>query len=106
MLISGGLCGLAGVGEVAGIHHRMIEQYHHAMVTLLWQLHFWEEIASRCMFAAIYLQSLLLVQMACSSGLECCLNFLILQGIVLLFVIAGEVLRNRMEIARLKKESE
>ncbi len=107
MLISGGLCGLAGVGEVAGIHHRMIEAisprygYTAVAIALLGRNRPLGVLVAAVLFAVLVVGADGMQQ---GIGVPVSIS-LILQGIVLLFVIGGEVIRSRIEIARLKRES-
>ena len=106
MLISGGLCGLAGVSELAGIQHRMIEHlspgygYTAIAIALLGRGNPWGVLVAAILFAGLEIGVQGMQQVA---GVPISAA-LILQGTVLLFVVAGFMLRTRLETIEKKKK--
>lgn len=106
MIISGGLCGLAGVSELSGVHHRLIEElspgygYTAIAIALLGRFKPWSIMVSAVLFAglAVGVQGM---QQAAGVPVSAAL---ILQGLVLLFVVAGIMVQQRQEIAAQKRE--
>lgn len=107
MLVSGGLCGLAGVSELAGVQHRMIEHlspgygYTAIAIALLGRGNPWGVLAAAILFAGLEV-GVQGMQQAVGVPVS---TALILQGIVLLFVVAGIMLRQRVEILEQKKKA-
>jgi simple sugar transport system permease protein len=108
MLLSGGLCGLAGVGEIAGIQYRMIENisanygYTAIAIALLGKNRPLGVLVASILFAALIVGANGMEQ---SVGVSVSIAQ-VLMGIVLLFVLGGEAIRSRIVNARLKEESE
>jgi simple sugar transport system permease protein len=106
MLISGGLCGLAGVSELSGVHHRLIEDlspgygYTAIAIALLGGHRPWNILVAAILFAGLTVG----VQgMQQAAGVPVAAAH-ILQGLVLLFVIAAIMIQKRQEIAAQKRE--
>jgi general nucleoside transport system permease protein len=97
MLISGGLAGLAGVGEVAGLHHRVMEGfspgygYTAIAIALLGRLEPIGVMAAAFLFAALVVGA---DGMQVSLGVPVSI-VLIIEGLVLLFVLGSEEFRKR-----------
>ncbi len=97
MGISGGLAGVAGMIEVAGVHHRLIQAispgfgFTAIVVALLGQLH-----PAGALLAAYFFASLVIGadSMQRVVGLPVALTEVI-QALVVLFVLASEVIRRR-----------
>ncbi|MGQ9517916.1 MAG: ABC transporter permease [Anaerolineae bacterium] len=97
MVISGGLAGAAGMIEVAGVHHRLIQDlspgfgFTAIVVALLGQLH-----PAGALLAAYFFASLVIGadSMQRVVGLPVALTEVI-QALVVLFVLASEVVRRR-----------
>jgi general nucleoside transport system permease protein len=106
MLISGGLCGLAGVSELSGVHHRLIEDlspgygYTAIAIALLGRFKPWSIMVSAILFAGLTV-GVQGMQQAAGVPVSAAL---ILQGLVLLFVVAGIMVQQRQEIAAQKRE--
>lgn len=101
MLISGGLAGLAGVSEVAGVHHRMLEGlspgYGYTAIAIA-MLGRQEPLG---VMVASILFSVLVVGadgMQRTTGVPVAV-VLIIEGLVLLFVLASELFRQRIALA-------
>lgn len=103
MFLSGGLAGLAGVGEVAGIHHRVLESfspgygYTAIAIAMLGGSNPISVALSAFLFAALVIG---VNGMQDLVGVPVSLVFII-EGLVLLFVLASEMFRRR----RLQVES-
>ncbi|MFQ5914427.1 MAG: ABC transporter permease [Nitrospinota bacterium] len=95
MGISGGLAGLAGVGEVAGIHHAMMENispgygYTAILVALLGKLHPLWIILSSFLFSALYVGA---DAMQRAVGIPTAMVWVI-QGLLVLFILGSRLLR-------------
>lgn len=106
MLIGGGLCGLAGVSELAGVQHRMIENlspgygYTAIAIALLGRGNPWGVLVASILFAGLEVgvQGMQQVAGVPISAAQ------ILQGLVLLFVVAGFMLRTKYETIEQKKK--
>ncbi len=98
MVISGGLAGIAGMIEVAGVHHRLIQDispgfgFTAIVVALLGQLH-----PAGALLAAYFFASLVIGadSMQRIVGLPVALTEVI-QALVVLFVLASEAFRRRV----------
>lgn len=107
MLIGGGLCGLAGVSELAGVQHRMIEHlspgygYTAIAIALLGRGNPWGVLVASILFAGLEV-GVQGMQQAAGVPISAAQ---ILQGTVLLFVVAGFMLRNKLEIIEQKKKA-
>lgn len=106
MLISGGLAGLAGVSEVAGVQHRMIEGlspgfgYTAIAISLLARHNPLGIVIVSLAFGGLDIGAQGIQQVV---GVPYAVAE-ILQGLVLLFVIAGLMLRTRQRALAKKKE--
>ncbi|MFC4775536.1 ABC transporter permease [Paenibacillus sp. GCM10023252] len=95
MLVSGGLAGLAGMSEVAGVSHRLIygisPGYGYTAIIVAWlaKLNPWGLVLSSILCGAVIVGGYS-VQMI---GLPASMS-LILQGSILFFLIGGEQLRH------------
>ncbi len=98
MLISGGLAGLAGVGEVSGIHHRLLAGfspgygYTAIAVAMLGRLDPLGVLVAAFLFAALTVGA---DSMHVSMGIPVSI-VLIIEGLVLLFVLGSEILRRHL----------
>lgn len=92
MFLSGGFAGLAGMVEVFGVHHRLMEGispgygYTAIVVALLGKLHPGGVVLAAFFFAALIVGG---DTMAYRSGIPIFLAYVI-QGVVILFVLASE----------------
>lgn len=97
MFISGGLAGLAGVSEVAGIHHRILEGfspgygYTAIAIAFLGRLHPLGVLLAAFFFAALVVGA---EGMQIVTGVPVTIVLLI-EGLVLLFVIGSEFLHRQ-----------
>ena len=107
MLISGGFAGLAGMGEVAGVHHRLLENispgygYTAIVIALLSYLHPLAVIIVSILFAGLIVGADAMQRVA---GLPAALTFVV-QGFVVLCVLGSEYFVKR-HLHILKKELE
>jgi ABC-type uncharacterized transport system permease subunit len=97
MFLSGGLAGLAGVGEVAGLHHRVLENfspgygYTAIAIAMLGRTEPFGVAIAAFLFAALVVG----VQgMQDLVGVPVSIVFII-EGLVLIFVLAGEYFRHK-----------
>ena len=106
MLISGALAGLAGVGEVAGLHHRVLEGfspgygYTAIAIALLGRLEPAGVMAAAFLFAALVVGA---------DGMQVALGIpvsivLIIEGLALLFVLGSEEFRKRRIILNMTEQ--
>ena len=92
MIISGGFAGVAGMGEIAGVHHRLLENispgygYTAIVVALLSYLHPLVVILVSILFAGLMVGADSMQRMA---GLPAALAYVV-QGLVVLFVLGSE----------------
>jgi len=92
MLISGGFSGVAGMGEIAGVHHRLLENispgygYTAIVVALLSYLHPLFAVFVSVLFAGLMVGADSMQRMA---GLPAALIYVV-QGLVVLFVLGSE----------------
>ncbi|MBD3306826.1 ABC transporter permease [candidate division KSB3 bacterium] len=92
MIMSGGFAGMAGMAEVAGVHHRLLEHispgygYTAIVVALLSYLHPLLIILVSVLFAGLMVGADSMQRMA---GLPAALAFVV-QGLVVLFVLGSE----------------
>jgi general nucleoside transport system permease protein len=97
MFISGGLAGLAGVGEVAGLHHRILENfspgygYTAIAIAMLGQAKAPGVVIASFLFAALVIG---VNGMQDLVGVPVSIVFII-EGLVLLFVLASEFFRQK-----------
>ncbi len=105
MIISGGFAGIAGMGEIAGVHHRLLENispgygYTAIVVALLSYLHPLFVVIASILFAGLMVGADSMQRMA---GLPAALVYVV-QGLVVLFVLGSEYfVRRRLQM--LKKE--
>jgi ABC-type uncharacterized transport system permease subunit len=107
MFLSGGLAGLAGVNEITGIHHRMIMDlspgygYTALAIAMLGRGRPLSVMVTSVLFAALVVGADAMQQ---STGVPVSVQ-LVIEGLVLLFVLAGEWLRRRQVSAQQKRES-
>ncbi len=96
-LISGGLSGLAGMSEIAGIHHRMIMGfspgygYTGMIIALLGRLHPVGVIISAILFGGLTVGA---DTMSRTAGIDIALVDVI-AGLIILFVMAGELITRK-----------
>jgi simple sugar transport system permease protein len=96
--ISGGLSGLAGVGEVAGIHHRLIVGfspgygYTGMIIALLGRLHPVGVIIAAILFGGLTVGA---DTMSRTAGIDIALIDMI-AGLIILLVIAGQLLARKV----------
>jgi ABC-type uncharacterized transport system permease subunit len=97
VILSGGLAGLAGVGEVAGIHHRLISGfspgygYLGIIIALLAGLHPLGVIVVAILFGGLTVGA---DTMSRTAGIDISL-VTVISGLIVLFVIAGQqIMRN------------
>ena len=106
MLLGGGLAGLAGVCEVAGVQHRLIENlspgygYTAIAIAMLGNGNPWGILVASILFAGLDvgvqgMQQFVSVPVSAAE---------ILKGLVLLFVVVGLVLSRRQEITQRKRK--
>ncbi len=94
MAISGGLAGIAGMAEVTGIIHRLQHQispgYGYTAIIIAWlaKLHPIAILLVAFLFGALLVAG---DQLQISMGLPMAISF-ILQGLILFFVLGGEIL--------------
>jgi len=99
MLISGGLAGLAGMGEVSGVHYYLgaglttTYGYTAVMVALMGKLNPYGTIASAFLFSALIVGG---DSMQRAAGISSTLVS-VLQGLVIITVIVAEILFNEKE---------
>jgi simple sugar transport system permease protein len=92
MILSGGFAGLAGMAEVAGVHHRLLENispgygYTAIVVALLSYLHPLAVILVSILFAGLIVGADAMQRMA---GLPAALAYVV-QGLIVLFVLGSE----------------
>ncbi len=92
MLMSGGFAGLAGMGEVAGVHHRLLENispgygYTAIVIALLSYLHPLAVILVSILFAGLIVGADSMQRVA---GLPAALTFVV-QGLIVLCVLGSE----------------
>jgi simple sugar transport system permease protein len=106
MLLGGGLAGLAGVCEVAGVQHRLIENlspgygYTAIAIAMLGNGNPWGILVASILFAGldVGVQGMQQYVSVPVSAAE------ILKGLVLLFVVVGLVLSRRQEITQRKRK--
>ena len=107
MVISGGFAGLAGMGEVAGVHHRLLENispgygYTAIVIALLSYLHPLAVIIVSILFAGLIVGADSMQRVA---GLPAALTFVV-QGLVVLCVLGSEYFVKR-HLRTLNKERE
>lgn len=100
MLISGGLAGLAGVGEVAGVHHRVLQGfspgygYTAIAIALLGRLNPYGIFAASFLFAALVVGA---DGMQLFVGVPVSL-VLIIEGLVLFLLLASEIIMKRTRL--------
>ena len=92
MIISGGFAGMAGMGEIAGVHHRLLENispgygYTAIVVALLSYLHPLAVIIVSVLFAGLIVGADSMQRIA---GLPAALTYVV-QGLIVLFVLGSE----------------
>ena len=97
MLFSGGLAGIAGMVEIAGVHQRLIENispgygYTAIVIALLSYLHPLVVIVVSILFAGLMVGADAMQRMA---GLPAALAYVV-QGLIVLFVLASEYVVKR-----------
>lgn len=97
MILSGGLAGLAGMGEVVGLHYRLIEGFSPGygftgvVVALLGKLHPVGIVLASVLFGALMVGA---DAMARATGVPIALVSVI-EGLVILFVLGSEILTRR-----------
>lgn len=107
MLLSGGLAGMAGMVEIAGVHQRLIENispgygYTAIVIALLSYLHPLVVIVVSILFAGLMVGADAMQRMA---GLPAALAFVV-QGLIVLFVLASEYVVKR-HLQSLRRENE
>lgn len=100
MLISGGLCGLAGAGEVSGVHHRVLAGfspgygYTAIAVAMLGRLHPFGILAASFLFAALVVGA---------DGMQLFVSvpvslIYVIEGLVLFFLLAGEMILKKQKL--------
>lgn len=101
MIISGGFAGVAGMGEIAGVHHRLLENispgygYTAIVVALLSYLHPLVVIFVSVLFAGLMVGADSMQRMA---GLPAALAYVV-QGLVVLFVLGSEYfVKRRLQV--------
>lgn len=100
MLISGGLCGLAGAGEVAGVHQRVLAGfspgygYTAIAVAMLGRLNPFGVLAASFLFAALVVGA---DGMQLFMGVPVSLIYII-EGLVLFFLLASEMILRKKKI--------
>jgi ABC-type uncharacterized transport system permease subunit len=107
MLVSGGLAGLAGAGEVAGLQHRLLEGLSPSYGYIAIAIAMLGKGRPLGVMLAAFLFAGLLVGadgMQQSVGVPVSVA-MILEGLVLLFVLGSDMLRQRLIIAQQKMES-
>ena len=106
MLISGGLAGMAGMGEVAGLHHRLLENissgygYTAIVIALLSYLHPLVVIVVSILFAGLSVGA---DSMQRAAGLPAALASVV-QGLLVLFVLGSEFFVKK-RLLRLRQEA-
>jgi ABC-type uncharacterized transport system permease subunit len=101
MAVSGALAGLAGVGEVAGVIHRIQQGlspgYGYTAIIVAWvaQLNPWAIVATGILFAAL-LNGGFVIQ---TTGVPAAIAYM-LQALILMFVLASEYMLRRLRRAR------
>ncbi len=108
MLLSGGLAGLAGMAEVAGIAHRLQKGltvgYGYTAIIVAWlaKLNPWGVLLVAVLLAALLVGG---DQIQISMGLPAAVA-LVLQGAILFFMLGGEIfVRYRVRLVRPKRET-
>lgn len=97
MILSGGFCGIAGMGEIAGVHHRLLENispgygYTAIVVALLSYLHPIAAILISILFAGLMVGA---DAMQRAAGLPAALAYVV-QGLIVLCVLSSEYFVNR-----------
>lgn len=92
MMISGGCAGIAGMGEIAGVHHRLLENispgygYTAIVIALLSYLHPLAIIVISILFAGLIVGADSMQRVA---GLPAALAYVV-QGLIVLFVLGSE----------------
>jgi general nucleoside transport system permease protein len=106
MLLSGGLAGLAGVFELAGLHHRLQHGfavgYGYTAIIIAWlsKLNPVSTVLVSFLFAGLMVSSdMLQISLGTGSGLGG-----VLQGIILFFVLAGELFTEHRIVIEKEKE--
>jgi simple sugar transport system permease protein len=98
-VISGGLMGIAGMGEIAGIFYFVQENFSPGYgytcipVALLAGLNPWGTLPAAVIFGMLYSGG---IAMKAMSGVPSALTDVI-QGLILIFILAGELLKRRMK---------
>jgi len=100
LILSGGLAGIAGMGEVAGLHYRLIEgfspQYGFTgiLVALLGKLH-----PLGVVLAAILFGGLIIGTDAMTRAVDVPGSIVfVIQGVIVLFVLAGDLVARRWKL--------
>jgi ABC-type uncharacterized transport system permease subunit len=100
LIISGGLAGIAGMGEVAGLHYRLIEGFSPnygatgIIVALLGRLH-----PLGVVLAAILFGGLIVGTDAMTRAVQVPGSIVfVIQGVIILFALAGELLARRWKL--------
>ena len=107
MFVSGGLAGLAGVGEVSGLHHRILENfspgygYTAIAIAMLGQAKAPRVVIASFLFAALVIG---VNGMQDLVGVPVSIVFII-EGLVLLFVLASEFFRQGGSASELKGDA-
>jgi general nucleoside transport system permease protein len=106
MLLSGGLAGLAGAGEVSGVQHRLLEGLSPSYGYIAIAIAMLGKSQPLGVMLAAFLFAGLLVGV---DGMQQAVGVpvsvaMILEGLVLLFVLGGDMLRQRLIVAQQKKE--
>jgi len=108
MLLSGGLAGLAGMAEVAGIAHRLQKGltvgYGYTAIIVAWlaKLNPWGVLLVAVLLAALLVGG---DQIQISMGLPAAVA-LVLQGAILFFMLGGEIfVRYRVRLVRRERET-
>lgn len=96
--ISGGLCGLAGMGEICGVHHRLLDGispgygYTAIIIALLGRLHSAGVVISAIVFASLEIGAGFMQR---TTGIPSSLVNVI-ESMIVIFVLGSEILEKRL----------
>ena len=100
LIISGGLAGIAGMGEVAGLHYRLIEGFSPnygatgIIVALLGKLHPLGVVLAAILFGGLIIGTDAMTRAVDVPGSI----VVVMQGVIVLFFLAGELLARRWKL--------
>jgi simple sugar transport system permease protein len=100
LLLSGGLAGLGGISEVAGLHHRLIEGFSPnygatgIVVALLGKLHPAGVIVAAILFGGLTIGTDAMTRVVDVPGSI----VFVMQGVIVLFVLSGELVARRWRL--------